>query len=217
MALREKHLSSAEARELLGSNLEEIAKLEALSASLLRLARFEGKLDPATLEKVLVRELFEEATGRFHLQIKARDIKLEVETGEQTVVGDRASLIEVVAVLLDNAIKYSPPGSTIKLRAQNSGSFVKLSVSDHGVGINAADIPNIFHRFYRADLSRSKDQIQGYGLGLSIAKRITDLHHGDISVASAPGEGSTFQVKLPIHYVQKNPYSKLSLRSWHIK
>ncbi len=205
VALREKQLPAADARELLASNLEEIAKLEALSAGLLRLARSDNGLDPAAVSPVPVSELFEAAIGRHQVQIKQRKITLEASDGGAIVEGDRASLIELVAILLDNAIKYSDLESTINLAAKPSGHFVEISVADQGVGMKASDIPHIFDRFYRADNSRAKASVGGYGLGLSIAKRITDLHHGTISATSTPGAGSTFRVKLPAVYVVKKP------------
>ena len=206
VALREKELLPQAARDLLASNLEEIAKLEALSAGLLRLARFENGLDPEVVANIPVQDLFEGAIDRHQAGLAAKKIELDVKNGKETVAGDRASLIELVAILLDNAIKYSPKGSTIKLAARHSGSSVNLSIADQGVGINASDLPFIFHRFYRADRSRSKDQVEGYGLGLSIAKRIADLHHGTISADSTPGKGSTFRVKLPTKYEARKPF-----------
>ena len=203
VALRQKQLSGSEARDLLASNLEEIAKLESLSAGLLRLARFEGGLDPAAVVQVPVAELFSEAARRFQALIAARQLKVEIKAGAETVAGDRDSLIELIAILLDNAIKYSPAASTITLSSATINNTVRLTVADQGGGIEARDIPHIFERFYRADRSRSQEQIKGYGLGLSIAKRIVDLHHGTISVTSLPNSGSTFKVKLPVQYVAK--------------
>jgi len=201
VALREKQLSPEEARNLLASNLEEIAKLESLSAGLLRLARFEAGLDPTVVKHVPVKDLFGEAVRRFQARIAERKVKIELKAGDETVAGDRDSLIELIAILLDNAIKYSPVGSTVTLTSTSAAHSVGLSVSDEGTGIKPVDIPHIFDRFYRAERSRSKGHIDGYGLGLSIAKRIVDLHHGDITVESLPESGTTFYVKLPTQYV----------------
>lgn len=210
VALRGKQLTAADARNLLGSNLEEIAKLEALSAGLLRLARFENGLDDGSISEVPVREIFEGAIDRHQAQLSKRHIDIEVQSGDEEVAGDRASLIELIAILLDNAIKYSPDKSTITLASRPSGQQVRLSVADQGVGVKASDIPFIFHRFYRADRSRSKDHVEGYGLGLSIAKRITDIHRGEISVESIAGEGSTFRIKLPVsHTPVKHPVFRI--------
>jgi two-component system sensor histidine kinase CiaH len=206
VALRDKQLGAGEARGLLSSNLEEIAKLEALSAGLLRLARYENGLEPAALTKIPVANLFEGAIDRYQAPIASRHIKLEVKHGPEAVTGDRAALVELVAVLLDNAVKYSPPGSTVTLASKAAGGFVTMSVSDQGAGIPAADIPHIFDRFYRADRSRNKEQIAGYGLGLSIAKRVVSLHRGAISVEPEPGQGTTFRVKLPARYETKRSF-----------
>lgn len=206
VALRDRSLSIDSARELLGSNLEEIAKLEALSAGLLRLARSENGLDPAAVSQVPVKELFEAAIDRHQAGIAQRHLALDVKAGAETVQGDRASLIELVAILLDNAIKYSPAKTTISLRSASHDHSVHIQVSDQGSGINASDIPHIFDRFYRASRSRTKAKAAGgYGLGLSIAKRITALHHGHISVTSVPDSGSTFTIRLPAKFVPHKP------------
>jgi two-component system phosphate regulon sensor histidine kinase PhoR len=101
-------------------------------------------------------------------------------------------------ILIDNAIKYSQPGGTVAVNAIVHGNQVTIDVKDEGIGIKAADVPHIFDRFYRADASRSKQQADGYGLGLSIAKQIADMHKGQILVKSTSGEGSVFTVKLPL-------------------
>lgn len=203
VALRQKELPPLEAKELLTSNLEEIAKLEALSAGLLRLARFENRLDPAAISKVPVRELFEEVTKRYKSKFIERKLKTDIIVGAESIKGDRASLIELIAVLVDNAIKYSPPASTITLQSGVSGHSVKITVADQGSGIAATDLPHIFERFYRADRSRTKNQEAGYGLGLSLAKRIVEVHHGSIAVESVVDHGATFRIKLPMEYVPK--------------
>jgi len=210
VALRERGLSAHDARELLASNLEEIAKLEALSAGLLRLARFENALDPAAISAIPVHELFEAAAARHQARLDEHHVSLEVTVGAETVSGDRDSLTELVAILLDNAIKYSPAHSSVKLASKATNDEVRLSVADHGIGIKASDIPRIFDRFYRADPSRTRANVGGYGLGLSIAKRIAEVHHGIISVESKPEKGSTFTVKLPIEYeLVKPPFLSL--------
>jgi signal transduction histidine kinase len=204
VALRDKQLPAPEARELLGSNLEEIAKLESLSAGLLRLARSENGLDPAIVTSQPAAELINAAAERFAAAIADRGINLEIKTGAETIAGDRDSLIELIA------IKYSPASSTVTLSSSLSSQTIRLSVADHGAGIAAADVPHIFDRFYRADRARARSSIGGYGLGLSIAQRVVDVHHGSIAVESKLGSGSTFSVKLPQHQGGPAPVSPLA-------
>ncbi|MBI4033460.1 sensor histidine kinase, partial [Candidatus Saccharibacteria bacterium] len=92
---------------------------------------------------------------------------------------------------------YSPAGSKIKIGIKKHGKYGEISIADEGQGIKKTDLPNIFERFYRADHSRSKQRADGYGLGLAIAKKIADSHHGVIVVSSAVGKGSVFTVRLP--------------------
>jgi signal transduction histidine kinase len=103
--------------------------------------------------------------------------------------------------LLDNAIKYSPAHSTVTVSSalRHHNQQVAISVSDQGAGIPTPDLPRIFERFYRADRSRTKGSTPGYGLGLSIAKKIADLHRGSIEVTSQVEKGSTFTAVLPTH------------------
>lgn len=201
VALRDKGLSAANARDLLASNLEEIAKLEALSAGLLRLARSENGLDPSVISTTPATDIINDAAERFAPAVAAAGVELDLAPGHHGITGDKDSLVELVAILIDNAIKYSPDGGTVKASSTMSGHHVSISVADHGLGIPDADKAHIFDRFYRADTSRTKGtghQPGGHGLGLSIAKRIVDLHHGTISVHSKPGKGSTFVVRLPV-------------------
>ncbi len=198
VALRQSKLSSAEAKMLLASNLEEVAKLEALSNGLLRLSQYQTAIDPAALKLCDVHELVAEAVTRVTKAAKAQSITIEPEVSKGvSLQGDRESLVELLVILLDNAIKYSPPKTVVKITAAVHGSQVVLRVQDQGIGIKASDQPYIFNRFYRADQSRSKHEANGYGLGLSIAQRIVNLHDGTITVESAIGSGTTFILKMP--------------------
>ena len=112
------------------------------------------------------------------------------------VYGDPQRLGQVLAILLDNAVSYTPAGGRIHVHAGGEGGSVRLSVADTGPGIGEGDMRHIFERFYRADSARSaKDH---YGLGLSIAQEIVSLHGGEIAVKNNPGgAGCTFTVELP--------------------
>jgi signal transduction histidine kinase len=113
------------------------------------------------------------------------------------VHGDTDQLTELFVVMLDNAIKYSPEKSTITVKTSKSGDQVSVRIEDNGVGINSEDLPHIFERFYRADQSRNKNVISGYGLGLSLAESIMKAHDGVIKVSSKPGKGTTFILEFP--------------------
>jgi signal transduction histidine kinase len=111
------------------------------------------------------------------------------------VAGDKRMIRRMVANLIDNAIKYTPPGGSVNVRLSRDGSNrILLTVSDSGIGITPEDLPRIFDRFYRGDRSRSE---AGLGLGLSLARAIARAHGGDITVASIPDRGTTFTVTLP--------------------
>jgi two-component system sensor histidine kinase CiaH len=195
VALRDRKLSAPEARELLGSNLEEVVKLESLAAGLLRLARADS--EPIDLMPVELSTIVDRAVTRVESQASKQNVILEVGQINATVRGDADSLVELVVVLLDNAIKYSVAGKTVSVSANRHGGMADLTVKDSGSGIPVDDLPHIFERFYRADTSRSKIT-PGYGLGLSIAAQIVQLHHGTIDATSRLGGGSTFVVHLPL-------------------
>jgi two-component system phosphate regulon sensor histidine kinase PhoR len=114
------------------------------------------------------------------------------------ISADEARLEEVIHNLLDNAMKYSPAGAEIILRASTHGvDRIAISVTDAGAGIASTDLPRIFERFYRADKARSRE-VGGTGLGLAIVKHIAQLHGGSVEAESQLGKGTTIRVLLPI-------------------
>ncbi len=113
------------------------------------------------------------------------------------ISGDGEKLAQAVANLVDNAVKYTPPGGTITLRTESAGGAVTLRVMDTGIGIPAQDLDRIFERFYRVDRARSREE-GGTGLGLSIVRHIAEAHGGAVSVESYPGKGSTFTLSFPL-------------------
>jgi signal transduction histidine kinase len=113
------------------------------------------------------------------------------------IVGSALHLRRVILNLTDNAIRYSPLGSTVEVRVTMGEQQAHVSVRDHGCGIDAGDLPHIFEPFYRADPARARET-GGTGLGLAIADQIARAHGGAISVSSQPGIGSTFTLNLPL-------------------
>jgi signal transduction histidine kinase len=123
---------------------------------------------------------------------------LELEAPRRvTVEGDPDRLHQLLMILLDNAIRHTPaPGHVRVAVANTADGFTRIAVRDEGEGIAQEHLPHLFKRFYRADGARGRAS-GGTGLGLAIARSICQLHGGDISVASAPGQGTTFVVSLP--------------------
>lgn len=192
VALRDENLTKDEARKLLSSNIEEVEKLENLSDALLKLARYgKGAYD---FRVVNVSDLVAEAFEKVEKLAKAKKIEFVNDLQKAQIVGDRQSLIELFFVLLENAVKYSEKGKRIEISVSQYSDKVFVKIKDQGIGIKSSEIPYIFERFYRADSSRSKDKINGYGLGLSLAKQIASVHGAKISVKSSPNRGSEFDV-----------------------
>ncbi len=193
--LRDKKLGLPDSKKLLQSNLEEIEKLESLSNSLLKLARYEDEATPEFSE-ISLEDVIVEAYEKVESLATKKSIEFKNKLEDISILGDKQSLIELFVILLDNAVKYSPEKSKIFITMKEDKKSVIVSIKDLGVGIRATELPHIFDRFYRCDSSRCKEKADGYGLGLSIAKRIVDIHDGTIVVASKPGKGSEFTVKL---------------------
>jgi len=196
VTLRGKEITASEARKILESNLEEIEKLSSLTNNLLELTRDNG--NSLVREEISLKTVIESARKNISQEAKRKHIELE-ETIDPDflVLGHKGSLIQLFTILLDNSIKYSENNKKIIISAERHGHFVVIKIKDEGFGIKGGDLVHIFDRFYRADLSRSKVNIEGYGLGLSIAKKIVDTHKGEIKVESEIGKGSVFTIKLP--------------------
>jgi signal transduction histidine kinase len=195
VALRKPKLDAKEARGVIESNLEEAKKLSRLAEGLLQLSY--SNPGTLTLQPVPLNKITSEAQKNVLAAAQSKNIAIDDKTPKLIVSGDAHSLTEAVTILLDNAIKYSPEGSTVNLTGEAKGKNAFLHITDQGEGIKASDIPHIFRRFYRAEASRTKKGTDGYGLGLSIAEKIVHQLNGDISVRSIPGKGSTFTIKLP--------------------
>ncbi len=129
--------------------------------------------------------------------VLATDETVTVETpdGDVRVLAEHDRIVQVLLGFTDNALKHSPAGSTVRLRAERDGDGVVLSVTDEGEGIEESDLDRVFERFYRSDAARVRGG--GTGLGLAIAKEIVEAHRSAIRVESSPGAGTTFWFELP--------------------
>jgi len=195
--LRDKNLKLADAKKILESNLEEINSLQYLSDNLIKLAQTHQP-NGIKFEEISVETVATQALKKVEKLAKKKNIKIETAINNVTLLAGRQSLLELLVIFLDNAIKYSPENSIIHLNSKKSGSSVIIAIKDQGFGIEKKDLPNLFDRFYRSNRARSKKDTGGFGLGLSIAKDIVDKHNGSINVKSEGGKGTTFTVKLPI-------------------
>lgn len=164
---------------------------------LLELSRIEAGAENVR-QPVPVHLVLEEAADRIRPAAELSEIAIRVREVSNRVSawGDRRQLVSAVANLLDNAVKYSSPGSTVEVRAASDGTTVAIEVEDHGLGIPARDIERIFERFYRVDRARSRDT-GGTGLGLAIVRHVVANHEGEVTVSSIEGQGSTFTVHVP--------------------
>lgn len=165
---------------------------------LLDLSRIEA-VGAGSLSPVWFSAIVSEAVESFHDQAAARGIRLEVGPvdPELCIMANRRDLVSAVSNLVDNAIKYSDPGTTVRLEADRQGDRACLRVSDEGIGIPRRDRERIFERFYRVDRARSR-WTGGTGLGLAIVRHVAVYHGGDVSVDSVEGEGTTFTLCVPL-------------------
>lgn len=198
VSLRDKKLNLHRARDLLLSNLEEVDKIQALTNYLLSLGRYQTSQAKLPFETVDLHSILDETVEKAQSLAYEKKITIRLDGKALKIQANPTSLSELATILLDNAIKYSHQGGNILLKLRSDHKYAAFSAQDFGIGIKPSDLPYIFDRFYRADASRSKDQTDGYGLGLSIAKNIVESHHGKITVESTPNVGSTFTVRLPL-------------------
>jgi two-component system, OmpR family, sensor histidine kinase CiaH len=195
VTLRNSSLTKLQAVKQLHSNIEEVEKLRSLADGLLRLATSDRQTK--LTEIVSLKEAATEAQKPWSKIAAGRNIAIKSDFKPAKVRGDYQSLVDLVSILLDNAVKYSSDGSQVKLNISKQDKEAIISVEDKGKGISAKELPKIFERFYRTDTGRGRNQPGGYGLGLAIAKKIVDLHRGSIEVTSAPERGSIFKIRLP--------------------
>ncbi|NMC20722.1 MAG: PAS domain-containing protein [Thermogutta sp.] len=178
---------------------EQTERLDALMDDILSLARLEREdQEPVPLEPLLVHEILRESLELCRVRAEERDMTLELAADSELVVlANRRLLEQAVVNLIDNAVKYSDSGKTVRVWAERSGRWAEIAVADEGWGIESRHLPRIFERFYRVDPGRSRE-LGGTGLGLSIVKHIMQVHHGQVDVESTLGKGSVFRLRLPL-------------------
>lgn len=175
---------------------EEVERMTRLVGDLLLLARADAGGLPLERKPVELDAIFFEVYRQVNLLEKSVDVSI-ADVDQACVLGDADRLKQLLLNLVDNAIKYTPPGGNVSLSLSKQDGWATVQIADTGVGIPPEDLPYIFDRFYRVDKARNRGQ-GGSGLGLSIAKWIAQVHGGDIEVVSQVGQGTAFTVSLPL-------------------
>lgn len=190
--------TTAEYRDALINNLEQVGRLIALTRPLLTLAKFTSSKPPIHLAPLALEPLIQEIVDELTLLADDYHIALSfVSESVPSVLGDAQWLKQALINLLDNALRYTPSGGSVTVRLQSAGEWITVAVEDTGHGIESENIPHLFERFYRTDWARAKDSA-GTGLGLPIVKEIAEAHGGTISVVSQIHKGSIFTLRLPV-------------------
>ena len=188
VALRKKTLDEKKARAVFQRNIDEVEKLRELTDNLLQLTQ----VDNQQIEKQAVdmAKLVRDTVDRYQPVADKKQVVLDVQVPSVNHVVAVVAVTQILGTLIDNAIKYSPPGSTVVIRLDGQ----TLSVVDQGIGIAKQDQAKIFDRFYRSDEARTRGYSSGYGLGLAIARAVADKNGYQLSVKSEAGQGSTFSL-----------------------
>lgn len=188
---------ASEYRDSLAVILDESRRLSRLVDDLLNLARADAGHVKLNTAELYLDDLVAECCRSIEPVAAARGLALDCQCPEDvSFQGDEELLRRMILNLLDNAVRYTPPGGKISVVLETENPDLLLSVSDTGAGILPEAAPHVFERFYRADKARSRHE-GGFGLGLSIVKWIAEAHNGSVEVTSRPGAGSTFFVRLP--------------------
>jgi signal transduction histidine kinase len=191
--LQQEQPENVEARDI----VSETDRLSSLVDALLAVARDDDRGAKALHMQVDLADVVEVTVASFQTVTTDHELELTYATPDELMVmGDREQLRQVLVILLDNAVRYTPAGGRIHVQARAEGKEAVLTVHDTGIGIPEDALPRVFERFYRADDARNR-QSGGVGLGLAIARELVTRHSGRISVASTEGAGSTFTVRLP--------------------
>ena len=187
-----------ELTEAIRKILRECERTTTLVDSLLLLARADSGMDGLQFASVDLCQLAHDACDQARILAGPKQLEVQAEIPEPPIelIADEHALRRALLIFLDNAVKYTPSGGQVSLQAGVKDGEAFVTVRDNGIGIAAEDLPHVFDRFWRADKVRSRE-MGGAGLGLSIARWIAERHGGTITAQSKPGEGSTFELRIP--------------------
>lgn len=195
VAAKDKNLTVDDAKKVFTSNIEEIDRLTLLINNLMQLARLED--ETIEVQATKVQDMLSEVDKNMTKLAAAKDINLKCQKTDIKAICNLEYTIQAVSIIVENAIKYSPNKSTVKVYTSHEGNLTNIDIEDEGPGINKKDYDKIFSRFYRADTSRTKQKVEGQGLGLSIAKGIIDKQNGKIEIHKTSPVGTIFRISLP--------------------
>ncbi len=205
MLLRKSDSVSSDREKTLEHIIHSTDELNRFITSILELHKVESNRLQLNKESKDVNQLIERATENFRAQARSANITLQAELDPLFPIRvDTALIAKVINNLIDNALKYSPPGSKVTIRSFEENDWVVVSVTDQGIGMTEEEIENLFTRFYRAK-NDTTTQVSGTGLGLYLTKDFVEAHHGKVEVVSASGKGSTFSIKLPLVSQDEKP------------
>ncbi len=178
----------------------EAARMHRMALDLLDLAKLEAGTADLKMSPVNVGLLLWSVSEKFTPQAQKAGVYLQVVAPQHLplLMGDADRLVQVLANLVDNALKFTPRHGEVTLAAENAGEEVRISITDSGIGIPNETLPRLFDRFYQVDPSRAGGEHHGAGLGLAIVREIIEAHNGKISVRSEVGHGTTFVIHLPL-------------------
>lgn len=177
----------------------QVEHLQDLVADMVTMSRLDAEMTTFHVKRVVLSEVVDDALEIIQPLLQEKNLHLEVDylTDLPIVMMDRNKVARALMHVLENALTYTPDGGEVLIRTGTEDDFVFVQIQDNGIGIDGADLPYIFDRFYRADRARSS-HTGGVGLGLTIAKKIIERHYGHITVSSTPGQGSIFTLYLKL-------------------
>jgi heavy metal sensor kinase len=198
VALQQEHRDEAEYRETLRIVEQQAARLSRVVDDLFTLARADAGSYPARSMPMYLDEIVDEVVRASRVMAATREVSIESVTAPSSAfTGDEDLIRRMVGNLIDNAVRHTPPGSTVRVELDATDQGYAIAVKDQGPGIPAEIRAHIFERFFRADASRRAGSHDGAGLGLALARWIAKVHGGDVALARSSQSGSTFVISLP--------------------
>jgi signal transduction histidine kinase len=183
--------------ERIRSCYEEIERLTRLVGDLEKLTALEAPGFQLHRKRENIQDIAEQAVRSAQASFLQKGVTLRLHAPESVLaMVDRTRILQILANLLSNALKFTPKGGEVKVEVRNDGTDALLIVQDNGIGIPPSEVPKVFERFYRVEKSRNR-KLGGSGIGLTIVKKLTQAHEGDVEIKSKEGKGTTVYVRIP--------------------